>query len=63
MLREFLELFMPNNFLKANPGKRAAVMALEAPTATFQLEDFSMVNIVSAAIFGDGAACVLLVFK
>lgn len=51
------------NFLKANPGKRAAVIALEAPTATFQLEDFSMVNIVSAAIFGDGAACVLLSSK
>ena len=48
------------NFLKANPGKRAAVIAIEAPTATFQLEDFSMANIVSAAIFGDGAACVLL---
>lgn len=51
------------NFLKANPGKRAAVVALEAPTATFQLEDFSMANIVSAAIFGDGAACVLLSSK
>lgn len=49
-----------NNFLKANPGKRAAIIAVEAPTATFQLEDFSMVNIVSAAIFGDGAACALL---
>ncbi len=49
-----------NNFLKANPGKRAAVIAIEAPTATFQLEDYSMANIVSAAIFGDGAACVLL---
>ena len=48
------------NFLKANPGKRAAVIALEAPTATFQLDDYSMANIVSAAIFGDGAACVLL---
>lgn len=48
------------NFLKANPGKRAAVIALESPTATFQLDDYSMVNIVSAAIFGDGAACVLL---
>ncbi len=48
------------NFLKANPGKRAAVIAVESPTATFQLDDFSMVNIVSAAIFGDGAACVLL---
>jgi predicted naringenin-chalcone synthase len=49
-----------NNFLKANPGKRAAIVAIEAPTATFQLEDYSMVNIVSAAIFGDGAACVLM---
>jgi alkylresorcinol/alkylpyrone synthase len=48
------------NFLKANPGKRAAVVAVESPTATFQIKDFSMVNIVSAAIFGDGAACVLM---
>ena len=49
-----------NNFLKANPGKRAAVIAVESPTATLQLDDFSMANMVSAAIFGDGAACVLL---
>ncbi len=49
-----------NNFLKANPGKRAAVVAVEAPTCTFQLDDRSMANVVSAAIFGDGAACVLL---
>lgn len=48
------------NFLKANPGKRAAVVAVESPTATLQINDFSMANIVSAAIFGDGAACVLL---
>ena len=48
------------NFLKANPNKRAVVIAVESPTATFQLDDFSMVNIVSAAIFGDGAACVVL---
>ncbi len=48
------------NFLKANPNKRAAVIAVEAPTATFQLEDFSMTNIVSAAIFGDGASAVIL---
>jgi len=48
------------NFLKANPGKKAAVIAVESPTATFQLDDFSMANIISAAIFGDGAACVLL---
>ena len=48
------------NFLKANPNKRAAVIAVESPTATFQLDDFSMVNIVSAAIFGDGASSVIL---
>jgi predicted naringenin-chalcone synthase len=48
------------NFLKANPNKRAVVVAVESPTATFQLEDFSMVNAVSAAIFGDGCASVIL---
>ena len=48
------------NFLKANLNKRAAVIAVESPTATFQLEDYSMVNIVSAAIFGDGCASVIL---
>ncbi len=48
------------NFLKSNPGKRAAVIAVESPTATFQLDDFSMTNMVSSAIFGDGAACTLL---
>jgi predicted naringenin-chalcone synthase len=48
------------NFLQANPNKRAAVIAVESPTATFQLDDYSMANIVSVAIFGDGAACVLL---
>ena len=49
-----------NNFLKSNPNKRAAVIAVESPTSTFQIEDFSMVNIVSAAIFGDGCACTIL---
>ncbi|MCJ7465456.1 MAG: type III polyketide synthase [Maribacter sp.] len=53
-------LIYASNFLKSNPGKRAAVVAVESPTATFQLNDFSMANMVSAAIFGDGAACVLL---
>jgi len=53
-------LIYARNFLQANPGKRAALIALEAPTATFQLDDFSMTNMVSAAIFGDGAACALL---
>jgi alkylresorcinol/alkylpyrone synthase len=49
-----------NNFLKANPNKRAVVIAVESPTSTFQIGDYSMVNIVSAAIFGDGCACTVL---
>ena len=53
-------LIYASNFLKAQKGKRAAVIAVESPTATLQLGDFSMANMVSAAIFGDGAACVLL---
>ena len=53
-------LIYAHNFLKSNPGKRIALVAVESPTATFQLNDFSMANIISAAIFGDGAACVLL---
>ncbi|SCY04996.1 Predicted naringenin-chalcone synthase [Nonlabens sp. Hel1_33_55] len=53
-------LIYADNFLRANPNKKAAVIAVEAPTATFQLDDFSMANMVSAAIFGDGCACVLL---
>jgi predicted naringenin-chalcone synthase len=53
-------LIYAQNFLKANPGKRAAVIAVESPSATLQLTDKSMANMVSAAIFGDGAACVLL---
>ncbi len=48
------------NFLRANPSKKAAIIAIEAPTATFQLDDYSMANMVSAAIFGDGCACVLM---
>lgn len=53
-------LIYAQNFLKSNPNKRVAVVAVESPTATFQLNDYSMANMVSAAIFGDGAACVLL---
>lgn len=53
-------LIYAQNFLKSNPNKRIALVAVESPTATFQLEDHSMANMVSAAIFGDGAACVLL---
>ena len=48
------------NLLQANPGQRAAIIAMESPTSTFQHGDMSMTNMVSAAIFGDGAACAIL---
>lgn len=53
-------LIYAHNFLKSNPNKRIALVSVESPTATFQQNDYSMANMVSAAIFGDGAACVLL---
>ena len=53
-------LIYANEFLKANPGKKAAIIAFESPMSTFQVNDFSMANMVSAALFGDGAACVIL---
>lgn len=49
-----------HQFLRANPNKRAAIVSVESPMSTFQHNDFSMANMVSAAIFGDGAACVIL---
>jgi alkylresorcinol/alkylpyrone synthase len=53
-------LIYANDFLRANPGKTAAIVALESPMSTFQHRDFSMTNMVSAAIFGDGVACTIL---
>jgi predicted naringenin-chalcone synthase len=46
-------------FYKQSIGRAPLAIAVESPTATFQLNDYSMANIVSAAIFGDGAACTL----
>lgn len=46
--------------LLAFPGDVVLVMAAEAPSVTFQLEDFSPENVLSAALFGDGAAAAVL---
>ncbi len=53
-------LIYATGLLRGNPGKRLVLIAVESPTATFQHQDYSMANIVSAALFGDGASCVLL---
>ena len=48
------------NILKSNPDKRVAIIAFESPTSTFQHQDWDMANMVSAAIFGDGAVCTII---
>lgn len=53
-------LIYAHQVAEAYPHKRIAVIAVESPTSTFQLEDFTMTNAVSAAIFGDGCACAIL---
>lgn len=53
-------LIYARDLLRQQPGKRAAIVALESPTSTLQHRDFSMTNMVSAAIFGDGVACAIL---
>lgn len=53
-------LIYAQQFLQANPGSTAAIIAVESPTSTFQHGDLSMTNMVSAAIFGDGASCVIM---
>lgn len=53
-------LIYAQQFLKDNPHKRGAIVAVECASATFQHGDKSMANVVSTALFGDGAACVLV---
>ncbi len=53
-------LIYANQYVKANPGIKVAIVSVEAPSLTFQHDDMSMENLVSTAIFADGAACVIL---
>ncbi len=53
-------LALAHSHLRAFPHARALVMAVELPSLTFQRDDPSPENIVASALFGDGAAAVLL---
>ena len=53
-------LIYADHFLRAYPDKKAALICVEAPSVTFQNHDYSMDNIVGAALFSDGAACAIL---
>jgi len=48
------------DYLQAFPQHTVLVVAVELPSLTFQVQDLSPANIVSSALFGDGAAAVLL---
>jgi alkylresorcinol/alkylpyrone synthase len=49
-----------SEFVRAYPDKNALVVAVELTTLTFQQHDASMANMVSGALFGDGAAAAVV---
>lgn len=53
-------LVYAEQMVRSGKCRRVMLLALESPIATLQVDDHSMTNMVSAAIFGDGvAACVI----
>ena len=53
-------LIYATDYLKAYPDHKVAVISCGLPSRTLQLGDCSMANVISAALFADGAACVIL---
>ena len=49
-----------HDFLVGFPGARALVIAVELPSLSMQRADLSPANLVSTALFGDGAAAAVL---
>lgn len=48
------------DFVLAHPGANVLVLAVELPTLSFQREDLTAANLISTALFGDGAAAALV---
>ena len=48
------------DFLRAYPGKNALIISVELPSLTFQRKDLSQANLISAILFGDGAAAAVV---
>lgn len=55
-----MALSRAREYLAAFPDHKVVILALELPSLTYQTKDFRMANLVSAALFGDGGAAVLL---
>src|SRR5689334_17491940 len=48
------------DFIAGHPGANVLVISVELPTLSFQRHDVSPANLISTAIFGDGAAAALV---
>lgn len=48
------------DYLRGHPGEVAVVLAVELCSLTLQRDDRSIANLIASALFGDGAAAVLL---
>jgi alkylresorcinol/alkylpyrone synthase len=48
------------HFLRGFPQGKVLVLAVELPTLTFQRNDLSQANLISCALFGDGAAAAVV---
>ena len=47
-------------YLRAHPNATVLLIAVELPTLTFQRDDLSQANLISAALFGDGVAAAVI---
>ncbi len=48
------------DYLRAYPDQVAVLLSVELCSLTLQLEDFSVANLISSGLFGDGAAAVVM---
>jgi alkylresorcinol/alkylpyrone synthase len=51
---------MARDYVRAHPGATVLLVAVELPTLTFQRADLSQANLISAILFGDGAAAAVV---
>jgi alkylresorcinol/alkylpyrone synthase len=49
------------DYVKAYPAEAALLLSVELCSLTIQRDDFSIANLISTGLFGDGAACAVLV--
>jgi alkylresorcinol/alkylpyrone synthase len=49
-----------SDYLRAFPGEVALLVSVELCSLTFQLDDYSMANVIGSGLFGDGGAAMVL---